>query len=421
VATAPLAKAPRNPISRKQVDKVFSQSASVFGIVFGAQTVPWLLGQLSESYPLWLWIVVPGLFGTLLVAFVLSFVQVGVRQSQGVFAVLYLAALVTWPFAIVPGATVFSGIHWLNYLITVASAMAAIAFSTRIAAIYLFICPIYYVIVRVMPQGGSAPWELAVLEGIYALILGGVILTILTLLRQAASAVDDAQATAIERYSHAVRQHATEVERVQVDSIVHDSVLTTLLSAARAYTPEAKALAATMASSAIGHLRDAALVSPDDGTMVRLSVIADRIADVAATLPGRFDVRVKSIGTKSIPVLAAEAVYSAAVQAMVNSLQHAGDENVPRWLTIRSIQPLGLEVVVGDSGRGFDFAGVASERLGVRISIIERVANTDGHATIRSAIGEGTVVTIRWPKAAARDNAGALASKDAGAPESGIE
>jgi signal transduction histidine kinase len=392
---------------------VFSQSASVFGIVFGAQTVPWLLGQLDESYPLWLWIVVPGLFGTLLVAFVLSFVQVGVRQSQGFFAVLYLAALVTWPFAIVPGATVFSGIHWTNYLITVASAMAAIAFSTRVATIYLFVAPAYYVIVRVMPQGGSAPWQLALLEGIYALILGGVILTILTLLRQAASAVDDAQATAIERYSYAVRQHATEVERVQVDSIVHDSVLTTLLSAARAYTPEAKLLAATMASSAIGHLRDAALVSPDDGTMVRLSVIADRIADVATSLPGHFDVRVKSIGTKSIPVLAAEAVYSAAVQAMVNSLQHAGDDTVPRWVSIRSIRPLGIEVIVGDAGHGFDFAGVASERLGVRISIIERLANADGHADIKSAIGEGTVVTIRWPWAAGHEGAGALSGSEA--------
>jgi signal transduction histidine kinase len=321
----------------------------------------------------------------------------------------------------VPGATVFSGIHWLNYLITVASAMAAIAFSARVATVYLFVAPIYYVIVRVMPQGGSAPWQLAVLEGIYALILGGVILTILTLLRQAASAVDDAQATAIERYSHAVRQHATEVERVQVDSIVHDSVLTTLLSAARAFTPEAKALASNMASSAIGHLRDAALVSPDDGSMVRLSVIADRIADVATSLSGQFDVRVKSIGTKSIPVLAAEAVYSAAVQAMVNSLQHAGDESVPRWVTMRSIPPLGVEVIVGDAGHGFDFAGVASERLGVRISIIERLANADGHATIRSAVGEGTVVTIQWPWAAGHETLATAGTKDARTVELGHE
>jgi len=41
-------------------------------------------------------------------------------------------------------------------------------------------------------------------------------------------------------------QHATEVERVQVDSIVHDSVLTTLLSAAAADTVES-----TLAAPAI--------------------------------------------------------------------------------------------------------------------------------------------------------------------------
>ena len=57
----PQNKQPRNPISRKQVEKVISRSIAVFGIVFGAQTIPWLLGQLDEAYPLWLYVVVPGL------------------------------------------------------------------------------------------------------------------------------------------------------------------------------------------------------------------------------------------------------------------------------------------------------------------------------------------------------------------------
>ncbi len=35
--------------------------------------------------------------------------------------------------------------------------------------------------------------------------------------------------------------------------------------------------------------------------------------------------------------------------------------------------------------------------LGLRVSIVERVANAGGQAEIDSAPGEGTVVTIRWP------------------------
>ena len=400
VPSVPQGKQPRNPISRGQVEKVISRSVAGFGIVFGAQAIPWMLGQLDEAYPLWLWIVVPALFGTLVIVAVLSVAQVGVRQSQGFFAIIYLVALISWPFAVLPGAQVFTGIHWLNYLITIATAMAAIAFRTVIATIYLFLAPLIYLVVRVTPEGGGASWELATLETVYAVILGGAIMIIVTMLRQAASSVDNAQATALDRYSHAVRQHATEVERVQVDSIVHDSVLTTLISAARAFSPEARALAATMAGNAIGHLRDAALVSPDDGTMVRLSAIAERIAEAARTLSSPFEIRLKSVGTRSMPVQAADAIYSAAVQSMVNSLQHAGEQDLTRWVAVRGVAPSGIEVVVGDTGVGFAMGDIPSERLGVRVSIIERMANAGGRVVIQSAPGEGTIVTIRWPHGA---------------------
>ena len=199
-----------------------------------------------------------------------------------------------------------------------------------VATVYLVLAPAIYVGIRVTPAGGAADVRLAVLEGVYALLLGAVVLILMTMLRQAASAVDAAQANAIERYEHAVRLHATEVERVQVDSIVHDSVLTTLLSAARARSPEAKALAATMAGNAIRHLRDATRSGPADDGVVQLRVVASRIADAATELLGEVELRVTGVGTRSMPVQAAEAVYSAAAQAMVNSLQHAGEGS--RWV-----------------------------------------------------------------------------------------
>lgn len=401
VRAVPQGRPPRNPISRKQVEKVASRSVAGGGIVFAAQTVPSLLGQLDEAQPVWLWIVVPLLFGGLLVVLTLSIIGVWDHQAHGVFAIMYLLALISWPFAVLPGAEIYPGIHWLNYLITVATGMAAIAFSTTLATGYLFLVPAIYVIIRTTPAGGGASLGGAILEGVYAIALGGAVLIITTMLRQAASNVDAAQATAIDRYGHAVRQHATEVERVQVDSIVHDSVLTTLISASRAYTPEAKALAATMASNAIGHLREAALVSPDDGTMTRLSSVVDRIGDAAAALASPFEFRVKSVGTRSMPVQAAEALYSAAVQAMVNSLQHAGEEGITRWVAVRGIPPGGIEVVVGDTGSGFALDEVPSERLGVRVSIIERIANAGGRAIIQSAPGEGTIISIRWPHGSA--------------------
>ena len=409
VRSVPQGRQPRRLISSKQVEKVMSRSVAVVGIVFGAQTVPWLLGQLHEAYPLWLWLVIPALFGTLVLVVVLSFVRVWVRPAHGLFAIVFLAALVSWPFAVIPSVDVFSGIHWLDYILTVATAMATIAFSARVACSYLFLVSLIYGTVRVTAQGGSAPWQLAVLETVYALILGAAIMILITMLRQAATKVDAAQAAALDRYGLAVRQHAVEVERVQVDSIVHDNVLATLRSAARADTPEAHALVATMASNAIGHLRDAAAVSPGDPAMMPLAELAVRIAGSASQLSGPVRVRVRTLGTRSVPWQVADAVHSASVQAMVNSTQHAGDERVSRWVTIRGLAPeraerneripgvAGIEVIVGDTGAGFTLTEVPGERLGVRVSIIERIANAGGLASVASARGEGTVVTIRWP------------------------
>ncbi|MBC7590947.1 MAG: histidine kinase [Salinibacterium sp.] len=402
VRSVPQGKQPRNPISRKQVETVISRSVAVFGIVFGAQTIPWLLGQLDEAYPAWLWIVVPASFGSLVVALVLSFTQVWVRQSHGLFAIVFLVALISWPFAVIPGVAVYPGIHWLDYILTVATAMAAIAFSARVGTIYLFVACVIYGVIRITPWGGGAPWLLAVVESVYAIILGAAIMIIVTMLRQAATKVDNAQAMALDRYGRAVRQHAMEVERVQVDSIVHDSVLTTFISASRAYTPEARALAATMAGNAIGHLKDAAATSPDDGTMMRLSALASKITDSAARLSEPFEIRTRRTGSRSIPSQAADAVHSAAVQAMMNSLQHAGSGAVSRWLTVRGFGTDGIEVIVGDTGRGFLVSDVPGERLGVRISIIERVANAGGLAVIQSAPQQGTSVTIRWPSESVR-------------------
>jgi signal transduction histidine kinase len=195
---------------------------------------------------------------------------------------------------------------------------------------------------------------------------------------------------------------------------VHDSVLTTLISAARAYSPEAMELTAAMAGNAIGHLHDAALVQPDDGTTVRLRAVAKRISDAAGGMSPPFQIRRIEVGSRSIPVSAGEAVYSAAVQAMVNSIQHGGDSpNIERWVSMRSARPGGIEVEVGDSGRGFVVDSVPTERLGVRVSIIERVTNAGGSVVIESAPDEGARVRVRWPIASAETDQQLIAKDEA--------
>src|SRR5690554_5826975 len=100
VRSLPSAKQPRNPISRKQVETVISRSVAVFGIVFGAQTVPFLLAQLDEAQPWWLYTFVPAMFGSLLVALAASIIGRLVRPAHALVSIVYLLALVSWPVAV---------------------------------------------------------------------------------------------------------------------------------------------------------------------------------------------------------------------------------------------------------------------------------------------------------------------------------
>jgi signal transduction histidine kinase len=391
----------RSPISRLQIEGLASRLTAVFGIVFGLQTLPVMLSQIGASEALWAWVVALALYGSIVVAFIAAMAQRWVVGTNVVVASIYLLALATWPLVIVAPSDSELDRYWLYYLVTYATAAATVGFSLPIATCYLFAAPIIYGFIRVTPEGGNASVLESTLEVVYSILIGGAVVLIITLLREAAAAVDVAQSAALDGYTRAVHAHATEIERVQVDSIVHDSVLTTLLSAARAYSPEAKRIAATMASNAIGHLREAALVSPDDGGTVLLSAVSRRISEAASSMSAPFELRTRELAVQGMPLQAAEAVYSAAVQAMVNSLQHAGqDPRVSRWVTIRGAAPAGIEVEVGDTGAGFSFVDLPAERMGLRVSIVERVTNAGGAVEIDSAVDEGTVIAIRWPRPA---------------------
>ena len=390
---------PARALSRRQVESLLSRAAAGFCLLFFVQTVPIAYFQATHGHEQrqWTQLVALLLFITLVATCVAAVAQRWVRMAAGSFAVVYLLGIATWPLANRTPLEPTDGTHWLYYLLTVATALAAISLPARYATIYLFVASAVYAIAGYITDSGGTTREQALLEALYSVMLGGAILVIIAMLRQASTTVDRAQAAAFESYAEAVRQHATEVERVKVDAIVHDSVLTTLLSAARATTSESQALAARMAANAIGYLREAAMLAPSEGTTVSIATVAREVAEAAGSTGVPFELRVDELPAHSIPVAAGEAVRSAATQAMHNSAQHAGQSR-GRWVSIRAAGS-GLVVEVGDTGAGFVLSEVPAERLGLRVSILERLHNAGGTAEIDTQPGEGTIITIRWPGA----------------------
>ncbi|WP_430645947.1 sensor histidine kinase [Agromyces sp. GXS1127] len=389
----------RAAVSRAQVETVAGRALGAFGLVFGAQTVPTAVTQsayLVDGAGVAMMALVYGAIAALAAA---TFTRVAVRAAALAFAAVYVLALLAWPFLVVDAAAMAGGTPWLYFLCNVATTAAVIALPVTPAAAYTTAVPALYGVVRLSPSGGGADALLAVLDTMYAVILGVVVLVIITMLRQAAVAVDAAQEAALERYDAVARRHANEIERVKIDALVHDSVLTTLLSAAASRTPAERTLAARMAADAVRRLDEAAVEAPGVDDRVALTVLTRRLRAGVAGFSAPFIVRIEDTVGVELPVEAIDALSSAAMQAMVNSVQHADGPigRVRRELEVRGVGAGGCVIRVIDNGAGFDPATVPASRLGLRVSIEERMANEGGSARIESVPGEGTTVTLAWP------------------------
>ena len=124
-----------------------------------------------------------------------------------------------------------------------------------------------------------------------------------------------------------------------------------------------------------------------------------------------------------VPVAAVIAVARAVREALANVIRHAGTAEA--WVEISLLEPGaaptanggltgsdgltgsatptatdGLIVRVRDSGIGFDPRSVGPDRLGISRSIVERMADCGGTASVRSVPERGTTVTLHLPAAA---------------------
>lgn len=187
------------------------------------------------------------------------------------------------------------------------------------------------------------------------------------------------------------RQAATETERVRTDALLHDTVLAALLTAAGQQAPER---AASMAREAL------ALVSSHEHqstqpTVVRFGLVWSTVAAGLSLSPGTVHFALTNVDSVELPPDVGDALVSATVQALVNSVKHAGTA-ATRSVVGSGIKGGGLRIVISDDGDGFDPNAVADERLGIRVSIVERIRHVGGTAHIRSSPGNGTVVTLEW-------------------------
>ena len=93
------------------------------------------------------------------------------------------------------------------------------------------------------------------------------------------------------------------------------------------------------------------------------------------------------------------ALLAAAREATVNAAKWSGAEVVSLFA---EVEATAVSLFVRDRGRGFDPAAVPADRRGLAESVHARMARRGGSATVRSAAGEGTEVSLTMPRAAGK-------------------
>ena len=188
-----------------------------------------------------------------------------------------------------------------------------------------------------------------------------------------------------------------QTERREHERLLHDTLLNTLTALARA-----DGSAAEVVSRCRGDVKliERMLSDPEDpaeDAWPRYDGLLTGIEAVAAEMRSRglaVHVVVADGSVVAVPTRVAQAMAHAVREALVNVAGHAGTGEA--WIEVSQAEEGGLLVTARDAGAGFDPDRAGLGRLGLRRSIIERIADQGGHACVRSAPGEGTVVSLRW-------------------------
>lgn len=259
---------------------------------------------------------------------------------------------------------------------------------------YLVFMPVSWFLLRVQTIGGSGDVGSAVIDATYIVLFAAAVLTLIGMIRTSALRVDKTGDEAIAFAAKRAAQEATDLERQKLDDLVHDQVLTTLLLAAKAKTEDEQRLAAASADEAIARLEQTAGEDSDEMQEIAASTFLESLDKVLRRGFPEVEIVLAKEQDFAVPIKVGIALSDATIQAITNSIQHAGRKAV-REVRLKADRQ-GLKIIVKDNGRGFRESKIPNNRLGVRNSIRRRVTLVGGEVRIQSEPRKGATVVLMW-------------------------
>lgn len=343
------------------------------------------------------------------------------RYFAGTVAWMILLGFLLWHLGFIGNGLSPDARPWSWGIAGAGVGLAAVAKSIKMASIYGLMFSVLILFIPLLPAGSGRQWSDSWQDALLTLAMTAVIVAPIWALRRAVREQDEAAVDAVEKFAEAARSEAVSLERRRLDALTHDIVLSTLIVASQARTQEVVEASRRAAVASLAQLeavkRDAGASARDHLTVHEwLGRLGDAVGSlgvqVAAPAPA---------GVRQIPLLVGRALSQAATEAVRNAVAHAPNAAVhvsvdfPGQRPGHEAAPVDVEadgidadesdagtdtvvLVISDDGPGFELHAVPLERMGVRGSIIERMHQVNGSATVTSSPAGGTLVRLQWPR-----------------------
>ena len=318
-------------------------------------------------------------------------VMLMIHGFTGLLSVLLLPVMTLDTFA-----TSDNHIPWVWWCLYSAALSMSLRCGLRVRLLsYLVVLLTAWTAVSTFESEGRASLVEALQGSVNVALLAIGVAGVATLMRNWADDVDFANTGYLSSARERARVDAVEREEQRVSALVHDKVLHTFLFAAAARTTTEQLASVRLASEAVDSIAKIQAGAVPSGTSSPSSLFFS-LRKAALRRSSRLRVSVYVSGSDPIPMEAAQAITEATLQAIENAERHSRCTDLELKLNSPAASVISVQVV--DNGRGFRLDRVPRARLGIRGSIVNRMALVGGSAKIKSAPGSGTVVSLRWPK-----------------------
>lgn len=303
------------------------------------------------------------------------------RAGAGAAVASYLAVVALFPVAAEAGHV--DRMPWLLTASSAGVAAALVAAGPGLGWVTVALAAVAGVAYRLRFGGFDLD---GVVNDAHALLTAAVICALGGFVLSSGRGLDAAAAARREAGERESAERGRLAARTRTTALVHDEVLATLSLAASAVAVPLDRLAAQARRAALMVTRLAHEESEDSWPLEAA------LAREARRHDALFAARVEGPVQVSDPVR--EAIVGACRQALGNAVRHAEDASRTVTLTVRDAT---IEVVVADEGAGFEVSDIAADRLGIRHSIVGRMARVSGgSAEVQSSHGTGTRVVLRY-------------------------